>query len=242
MIYCFFEQSGTFKNEFRKLGYEAEDYDIRNDFGETDHVIDLFNEIECGFNNEPSIFDNITADDLIMAFFPCVRFEVQIVMAFRGELSQMKEWTDEQKLLYDIKLQEELAYLYNLICKLSVICIRKGLKLIIENPYSDQHYLCRYWSLKPSIIDKDRRNRGDYFRKPTQYWFVNCEPKHNFIFEAMYNNAIKTSIECMTRKTMEKETGIKCSGKVARSMIHPDYANRFIREYVIDARTEDEMI
>lgn len=27
-VHCFFEQSGTFKNEFRKLGYEAFDYDI----------------------------------------------------------------------------------------------------------------------------------------------------------------------------------------------------------------------
>ena len=27
-----FEQSGTFKNEFRKLGYEAFDYDIQNEF------------------------------------------------------------------------------------------------------------------------------------------------------------------------------------------------------------------
>lgn len=25
-VYCLFEQSGTFKNEFRKLGYAAEDY------------------------------------------------------------------------------------------------------------------------------------------------------------------------------------------------------------------------
>ena len=35
--HCFFEQSGTFKNEFKKLGIEAEDYDILNDFGETDN-------------------------------------------------------------------------------------------------------------------------------------------------------------------------------------------------------------
>ena len=45
-VHCFFEQSGTFKNEFRKLGYNAEDYDIQNDFGETDNVVDLFKEIE----------------------------------------------------------------------------------------------------------------------------------------------------------------------------------------------------
>lgn len=74
-VHCFFEQSGTFKNEFIKLGIPAEDYDIQNNFGETDHVIDLFAEIEKGYNREPSIFDNITPDDLIMAFFPCIYFE-----------------------------------------------------------------------------------------------------------------------------------------------------------------------
>ena len=45
-VHCFFEQSGTFKNEFIKLGYKAEDYDIQNEFNETDNVADLFNEIE----------------------------------------------------------------------------------------------------------------------------------------------------------------------------------------------------
>lgn len=44
-VHCFFEQSGTFKNEFIKLGYEAEDYDIQNEFNETNNVADLFNEI-----------------------------------------------------------------------------------------------------------------------------------------------------------------------------------------------------
>ena len=48
IIHCLFEQSGTFKNEFRKLGYESYDYDILNDFGETDHQIDLYSEIEGG--------------------------------------------------------------------------------------------------------------------------------------------------------------------------------------------------
>lgn len=46
--HCLFEQSGTFKNQFRALGIEAEDYDILNDFGETDHVIDLFEQIRGG--------------------------------------------------------------------------------------------------------------------------------------------------------------------------------------------------
>ena len=69
-VHCFFEQSGTFKNEFRKLGYEAFDYDIQNNFGETDHVIDLFAEIENAYSENTSVFDIITCDDLIVAFFP----------------------------------------------------------------------------------------------------------------------------------------------------------------------------
>ena len=47
-VHCFFEQSGTFKNEFIKLGIPAEDYDIQNNFGETDHIMDLFTEIRGG--------------------------------------------------------------------------------------------------------------------------------------------------------------------------------------------------
>jgi hypothetical protein len=50
-VHLFFEQSGTFKNQFKKLGYEAYDYDIQNHFGETDHVIDLFSEIDKAYNN-----------------------------------------------------------------------------------------------------------------------------------------------------------------------------------------------
>jgi hypothetical protein len=68
-VHCFFEQSGTFKNEFIKLGIQAEDYDIQNNFGKTDHVIDLFKEIENAYDNEVSIFDNI-GGGFNYCFFP----------------------------------------------------------------------------------------------------------------------------------------------------------------------------
>lgn len=51
-VHCFFEQSGTFKNEFIKLGIPAEDYDIQNNFKQTDHVIDLFAEIEAEYDKQ----------------------------------------------------------------------------------------------------------------------------------------------------------------------------------------------
>lgn len=31
-VHCLFEQSGTFKNAFKKYGIEAYDYDIQNEF------------------------------------------------------------------------------------------------------------------------------------------------------------------------------------------------------------------
>ena len=58
-VHCFFEQSGTFKNEFKKIGFSAYDYDIQNDYGQTDFVMDLFLEIEKCFNGGESVFDTI---------------------------------------------------------------------------------------------------------------------------------------------------------------------------------------
>ena len=68
-VHCFFEQSGTFKNEFKKLGIPAFDYDLQNHFGETDHQIDLFAEIESAYEGKPSVFDTIRGGGKIMTSF-----------------------------------------------------------------------------------------------------------------------------------------------------------------------------
>lgn len=218
-VHCLFEQSGTFKNEFRKLGYEAFDYDIQDEFGETDYICDLFVDIEEAFKNRESVFDDITQNDLIIAFFPCVRFEEQIQMAFRGTQFQMKNWTDEQKLEYDLKLHKELSNLYELVTKLAIVCLKRKIPLIIENPYSTTHYLTKYWAVPAKIIDKDRTLRGDYYKKPTQYWFINCEPKCNMILEAQI---------LQERKIVEN-----INNTTERSLISKEYASRFIREFII---------
>lgn len=224
--HCFFEQSGTFKNEFKKLGHKAFDYDIRNDFNETDYVVDLFDEIEKAYLDIASVFDKITEEDMILAFFPCIRFEDQIQMCFRGTAYQCKNMNNEQKLSYDLKLHDELSKLYKLITKLAIVCIRKHIPLIIENPYSTTHYLVKYWAIPYTILDTDRTLNGDYYKKPTQYWFINCEPKNNFIFEPI------EKVEQKIIAFQKNENGIDRT--VLRSMIHPQYANRFIREFILE--------
>lgn len=225
VVHCLFEQSGTFKNEFKKLGYDAYDYDIQNEFGETDYVVDLFSEIRGGYCGEPSIFDKIGKDDLVMAFFPCVRFEQQILLWFRGESLQQQNMDDVQKLEKDIELHNELNELYELLSKLMIICIKKQVPIILENPYSEQHYLRKYWCLKANVIDNDRRKRGDYYKKPTQYWFIGCKPENNFIFEP---------IEFVEPLQINKLWGTNKEDVITRSLIHPQYANRFIREQILD--------
>ena len=48
IVHCLFEQSGTFKNAFKKYGIEAYDYYILNLFYDHDFFTDLFKEIEGG--------------------------------------------------------------------------------------------------------------------------------------------------------------------------------------------------
>lgn len=224
--WCLFEQSGTFKNEFIKLDVEAYDCDIKNDFGQTDFQIDLFAEIKQKFERGGgTIFDKINSEDIVLAFFPCIRFEDQIAMGFRGDLFQQKKWSDKEKIAYAMKLETERSEMYQLFAKLTIIAIENNLQLILENPYSTQHYLTQYFPIKAKIIDKNRQENGDYYVKPTQYWFINCEPKKQMLFE---------SIEFVEQHKITVAKGIKGQNiTVSRSMIHPQYANRFIRQEIL---------
>ena len=223
VVHCLFEQSGTFKNEFRKLGYDAYDYDILNDYGETDKQIDLFSEIRGGYEGNPSIFDSITQEDLIVAFFPCTRFNAIIPLRFRGEQLQQRNDSDEKKLITSMGLHEELHRNYELISMLSLICIRRQFRLVIENPFTQPHYLTDFWPLKPAIIDRDRRNDGDSMKKPTQYWFIGFKPKNNLVMEPL---------DFVRTQNIERLKGAHRTAR--RSEIQPQYANRFIRKYLIE--------
>lgn len=189
-----------------------------------------------GYEGKPSIFDNISTDDLIMAFFPCIRFENQIMLWFRGQSHSQRDWSMEKKMLFDMDLLDEVSKMYKLVSKLFILCMRRGLRLVMENPFSEEHFLRRYWCYLPSIIDKDRRDNGDYFKKPTQYWFLNCEPKQNILFEFVEDVSINTPWEFRTMEDYGMTGGKNV--KTARSMIHPQYANRFIRQYLIDEKGE----
>ena len=242
-VNCFFEQSGTFKNEFIKLGIPAEDYDIQDNFGETDHVIDLFAEIEKGYEGGASLFDSITPDDLIMAFFPCIKFCNMAEYNQRSAQEHLRRINTPIPEIWKFlkKESDERYFFYQKCLKMHADAEIRGLRLIMENPWHEINYTNHFWFIKPSIIDRNRRERGDYFVKPTAYWFLNCEPTHGATRQPTDKKDYKwTGLNTWSKKPNKhsQEQTAKGSAKAGlcseeRSMISPDYARNFICDFIL---------
>lgn len=230
-VHCFFEQSGTFKNEFIKLGIPAEDYDIQNNFGETDHVEDLFKAIEDAYDGKPSLFDNIVGgeSDIILAFFPCIYFCESSQCAFRFWHYNYRKLSVKKMTEKILERTKNRAYFYSLAIKLASVAKQRGIRLIIENPWSGIGYLRNNFVEDPKVIDMDRTLRGDYFKKPTAYWFLNCEPTMGLTIQK--DKKTKT-----IRKTKSASEAGLCSED--RSMISPDYARNFICDFILGKEQE----
>lgn len=219
-VFCLFEQSGTFKNAFEKMGFEAVDYDIQA----TEHTgksTDIFNDIFICFNHlTATLFDKISENDLVMAFFPCTYFSDQSQLSSRGDSFGQKEWSLSKKLEYSLWQMGERTKYYENLCMLCHIAIEKGFKLVIENPYGKINFLKQFFPIKPAVIINDRTLYGDYFKKPTQFFFINCKPSFQL------ERQIRLPKE--KRKIVEKEHGF------LRSKISPDFAKNFIIDFILE--------
>lgn len=225
-VYCMFEQSGTFKNELKKLGYEAYDYDIQNNFNQTDYVIDLFAEIEKAYGGGTSIFDNITPDDLIIAFFPCIYFCATSQMAFYLGCVNYRCLTDEQKISEILKRSDNRKEFFDRLIKFVAVCLRKNIRMVLENPWSEQTYLKANFLKAPDVIDMNRSLRGDIRIKPTAYWFWNCVPTYGESYQPTHRKNI-----LVHQKMRGGDRAGLCSEE--RSMISSDYARNFICDFII---------
>lgn len=232
-VHCFFEQSGTFKNEFIKLGIPAADYDIQNNFGQTDHTNDLFKEIEEAYDGKPSLFDTIDSEnDFILAFFPCVHFCGISQMWFNMKHRDYAKWDTKRMIDYIIKKNQNRAYFFEILNKFVGVCLLRKIRMVFENPFAMQTFL-RVFLKQPDVIDNNRMMRGDYMVKPTGYWFWNCEPTHGQSFQLD-----KKRID-PTKLPKAPKAGI-CSEE--RSLISPDYARNFICDFIIGRKQDIEQL
>lgn len=100
------------------------------------------------------------------------------------------------------------------------------MRLIVENPYTQPHYLTMFFPVEPKVIIKDRSEEGDYYTKPTQFFFMNCEPEQNVVL---------TPLEMIEKVRHVNPTNLKSgtSVQVKRSLMHPQFAERFIKIYIL---------
>ena len=230
-VFCLFEQSGTFKNVLKKdFGIEKVfDFDLKNEFGQTDFQIDLFEQINQEFNNiiththTHTIFSELTTNSLCFAFFPCIYFSCMKNNIFDLTSFNFRAKNDKQIATYVLKQLQQRTLFHKMILKLYFIFKIKKYRLIIENPATQPHYLFQQNFPKPTIIDYDRTLRGDFFKKPTAYWFVNIQCTKGMTMQKNFN----------VKKIMESRSSSK-SGECStqRSMISEDYARNFCNDFI----------
>lgn len=224
-VHCLFEQSGTFKNAFRQLDIPALDYDIQNEFGETDLVCDLFEQIDMEWHGVNGFFSHIKPDHLIIAFFPCIYFNEHNEMYFCGTSYNLRSLSPAAKIRAIIERSDKRQEYYKKVLQLIAICEERRLKLVIENPYNAHHYWRFNFPNYPKVIDMNRTLRGDYFKKPTQFIFVGFEPgKGQSISKIRKMQYIEDCKSSPVSGMCSKE----------RSMISPEYAHNFICDFILN--------
>ena len=119
--------------------------------------------------------------------------------------------------------------------KIVAIVAKRELRMVIENPWnpSQMTYLQNNF-IPPTMIDKDRSRRGDYYVKPTAYWFIGCERT----FGESYQKDKKIKIVYKEGRN-RNEAGV-CNTE--RSAISPDYARNFICDFIIGKEQKNTII
>ena len=176
------------------------------------------------------MFDNITSDDLIVAFFPCIYFCASSQMNLYISCKNNRNLSGEKLFNSILTRVNNREKFYTLLIKFCMVCVLKNIRMIFENPWSEQTYLKSNFIKVPDVVDMNRMERGDYFKKPTAYWFWNCEPTHGFTHQ---NDKEKKIIN----KLAPNGTPGICNEE--RSMISSDYARNWICDFVLGKRQKE---
>nr|DAI76327.1 MAG TPA: hypothetical protein [Caudoviricetes sp.] len=174
----------------------------------------------------------MSSDDVVIAFFPCIYFETMQMTYYQLTNLNNRHKPKTEQIKDAIERLEKRTLFHTLLYKMLFIAEHDNLKLVIENPATKPSYLIGTQNFpNPTFIDKNRMERGDWFVKPTAYWFVNFELTHGF-----------TRQNDKEQKIISKcKQGIKagiCSEE--RSLISPDYARNFICDFIIGKKQENQ--
>ena len=176
-----------------------------------------------------SIFDSITPDDLIITFFPCIYFSCMSQMLISYTHRNYINLSPRERIEAILQRSANRELFFARAVKMIGIAKERGLRLIMENPWSEQTFLKQNFPFNPAVIDMNRTLRGDYYVKPTAYWFINCEPTdgHTVQPRAKGKNICQVDPNRMPGICNEE-----------RSMLSHDYARNWICDFVLGRKQE----
>ena len=131
-----------------------------------------------------------------------------------------------------LKRVENREKFFGLAVKMLSVAKERGLRMIMENPWSQQTYLKANFVMPPTIVDYDRTKRGDIYKKPTAYFYINCEPTTGKSYQKPKRTA---------RIIDSKASGTAGLCSEERSMISPDYARNFICDFILGQTQSNTM-
>lgn len=178
-----------------------------------------------------TIFDKISQEDLIIAFYPCIYFCAMSQMAFYLGCTNYRKLTDTEKIKKILERSNKRKEYFDRLIKFVSVCLSKNIRMIFENPWSEQTYLKANFLKAPDVVDMNRMERGDFYKKPTAYWFWNCEPTNG----KTYQNDKEQKV---IMKSKSAPTAGLCSEE--RSMISSDYARNWICDFVLGKVQHDK--
>lgn len=145
-------------------------------------------------------------------------------MSFSWGCVNYRKLTTKEKTDKILERSANREKFFRLAVMMFAVAEMRNLRLIMENPWSEQTFLKANFIFAPQLVDNDRSKRGDYFKKPTAYWFLNCEPTRG-----------ETLMRVHKTKQIQKCRSSKSAGLCSeeRSMISPDYARNFICDFIL---------
>lgn len=144
-----------------------------------------------------------------------------------------RKLSQREKTKQILERSENREKFFRLAVKMISVAIMRNIPIIMENPWSEQTFLKANFVAAPSVVDGNRMLRGDYFKKPTAYWFFNCEPT----IGQSYQKPKETKSVAYCKKA--PKAGV-CSEE--RSMISPDYARNFICDFILGKKQETSQL
>lgn len=152
-------------------------------------------------------------------------------MAFYLGCTNYRKLTDTEKIKKILERSNKRKEYFDRLIKFVSVCLSKNIRMIFENPWSEQTYLKANFLKAPDVVDMNRMERGDFYKKPTAYWFWNCEPTNG----KTYQNDKEQKV---IMKSKSAPTAGLCSEE--RSMISSDYARNWICDFVLGKVQHDK--